>query len=87
MLAVWQPFAASSLPAYLGLFPYLCPMPTARIIDTTTGDVQLRQFETAAQARRELARELGRRLVWEREETEWVAVDDEVEYRVEVSSS
>lgn len=60
-------------------------MPTARIIDTTTGDMQLRQFETAAEARRELARELGRRLVWEREEAEWVAVDGEREYRVEAN--
>lgn len=62
-------------------------MPTARIIDTTTGDVQLRQFETAAQARRELARELGQRLVWEREEVEWVAMGGRVEYRVEADPS
>ncbi|WP_261665423.1 hypothetical protein [Deinococcus sp. Marseille-Q6407] len=55
-------------------------MTTVRIIDTTTGDVKLRQYETAAEARREL----GRRLVWEREEIEWVAAADEVEYRVEV---
>ena len=67
--------------------PYPIYMPTVRIIDIATGNVQLRQFETAAQARRELARELGRRLIWEREETEWVAVDGAVEYRVEVSSS
>lgn len=55
-------------------------MPTARIINTT-GDVQLRQLETAAEACRELARELGR-LIWEREQVEWATVDEEVKYRV-----
>lgn len=59
-------------------------MPTIlRTVDTTTGDVTLREFGSAPEARRVLARELGQVLQWERDELDWITTIGETEYRVE----
>lgn len=60
------------------------PRITARIIDMETGDIELREFASAAEARRMFAREAGRMLVWEQGDTRWTATLKGREYQVDM---
>ena len=57
---------------------------TARIIDIETGAVELREFASAAEARRTFAREADQLLVWEHQETRWTATLEGREYQVDM---
>ena len=59
-------------------------MTTARIIDMETGSVELREFASAAEARRTFAREAGRPLIWEPGDTRWTATLEGREYQVDM---
>lgn len=59
-------------------------MTTARIIDMDTGAVELREFSSAADARRSLAKEVGQLLIWEHQETRWTATTAHHEYQVDM---